>query len=116
MRPLLTDQDFDERIVRGLVRALGPLDVVAARDLGLAEAPDDQVLETGALLGRIVLSHDARTMPPTLYERVARGDPVPTLVLVPRAMSVGRAVEQLAELIGGTSDGEELAEFIRLPL
>jgi predicted nuclease of predicted toxin-antitoxin system len=41
----LTDEDFDNRILRGLLLQFPGLDIVRVQDVGLAEASDPQILE-----------------------------------------------------------------------
>jgi hypothetical protein len=61
------DADFDRRIVQATLRHGAGIDLqpaTAARDgAGLRGMPDDQVLAAAAHEGRILLSHDHRTMP-----------------------------------------------------
>jgi hypothetical protein len=40
---LATDEDFDNRILRGLVKRLPYLDVVRVQDVGLRGSPDPEV-------------------------------------------------------------------------
>jgi hypothetical protein len=51
--PLLADQNFDGRILRGLRRRMANLDVVCAFDLGLASIDDMGLLAWTA--GRVAL-------------------------------------------------------------
>lgn len=44
MLKLAADENFDGRILRGLLRALPDLDVVRVQDTELASAPDPEVL------------------------------------------------------------------------
>jgi hypothetical protein len=45
MLRLLVDQDFDQDIIRGLLRRVPGLDVVTAYEVGLQEASDPVILE-----------------------------------------------------------------------
>ena len=58
----LSDEDFNNRIVRGLLRRLPRLDLVRAQDVDLAGMHDKKVLEWAAKEGRLVLTHDFATM------------------------------------------------------
>ena len=53
--------------------ALPDLDLVRARDIGMARTPDSDILEWAANSGRIVLTHDIKTMAPDAWARVADG-------------------------------------------
>lgn len=61
------DADFDRRIAHATLRREAGIDLqpaAAARDgAGLRGIPDDQVLAEAAREGRILLSHNHRTMP-----------------------------------------------------
>lgn len=58
----LADHDLDEDILRGVARREPCVEILRARDLGLARLPDPEILERAAGLGKILLTHDARTM------------------------------------------------------
>ncbi|MBI4606197.1 MAG: DUF5615 family PIN-like protein [Planctomycetes bacterium] len=74
---LLADHCFDEDILRALQRRAGreglTLDVVLARDVGLARAKDPEVLAWAALNGRVVLSHDRNTLVGFAHKRTRSG-------------------------------------------
>ena len=58
----LTDEDFDNDILRGVVLRLPELDIVRVQDVGLLGKNDPAVLEWAAREGRILLTHDVRTL------------------------------------------------------
>jgi predicted nuclease of predicted toxin-antitoxin system len=62
MLPLSTDEDFNNRILRGLLRRMPDLDVTRVQDVGLSGSEDPDVLEWAAGEGRVLLTHDASTM------------------------------------------------------
>jgi predicted nuclease of predicted toxin-antitoxin system len=53
----LVDQNFNEHIVDGLTRRAATLVFTHVRDVGLAQAPDQTVLEWAATHGRVLLTH-----------------------------------------------------------
>jgi predicted nuclease of predicted toxin-antitoxin system len=59
----LADENFDNRIVRGLLRRQPDLDIICVQDLEIAGADDPTVLAWAAQAGRILLTHDERTIP-----------------------------------------------------
>ena len=61
------DEDFDNRIVRGLLRLLPTLDIVRAQDAGLLGKRDPEVLEWAASENRVLLTHDATSMTKHAY-------------------------------------------------
>ena len=67
------DENFDGRLFRGLRRGLPSLDLVRIQDEGLRSAPDPEVLDWCAAQGRLLLTHDIRTMPSFLSQRMMEG-------------------------------------------
>jgi hypothetical protein len=63
MLKLISDQNFNGRILRGVKRRVTKLDLVRALDVGLAEVDDPVLLEWAAVEGRILLTHDVNTIP-----------------------------------------------------
>jgi predicted nuclease of predicted toxin-antitoxin system len=55
---LVSDENFDGDILRGLLRRMPGLDVARVQDVGLAQAPDPTVLAWAAGEQRILLMHD----------------------------------------------------------
>jgi len=62
MLRLATDEDFNNRILRGLLRRNPALDIVRVQDVGLTGKSDAEVLEWAAREGRVLLTHDVTTM------------------------------------------------------
>jgi hypothetical protein len=92
MLRLVADENFNGAIVRGLLRAAPDLDIVTIQDIGLAGASDAEVLEWAASAGRLLLTHDVRTMPGFVRERVESGRPMPGASKWPgRTRLVGRS-------------------------
>ena len=71
---LAADENFDNDIVRGLLRRKPGVDIVRVQDAGLSGAADPTVLEWAAREDRIVLTHDVSTMTRHAYERVQAGE------------------------------------------
>jgi hypothetical protein len=112
----LFDEDFNARIVRGLLRRLPDLDFRSAHDPDLIGKPDDAILAAAALEGRLLVSHDVTTMTAAFNARLAAGAEAPGLLLVPQLLPVGEVIAQL-ELICIASDQIDwvgLVEFLPL--
>jgi predicted nuclease of predicted toxin-antitoxin system len=54
----LADENFDNSIVRGLMRRQPDIDIIRVQDVGLSGEDDPIVLEWAAKEGRILLTHD----------------------------------------------------------
>jgi hypothetical protein len=65
----LADEDFENDIVRGVLRRLHRLDIMRAQDVGFSGAQDPRVLEWAAQEGRVLLTHDVSTMTAHAYAR-----------------------------------------------
>jgi Domain of unknown function (DUF5615) len=92
---LVSDENFDGVILRGLYRRHPDLDVVRVQDVGLIGASDPDILEWAAAQGRIVLTHDRDTMPYFAYARVKAGQAMAGVFLVSDLMPIGQAIDEI---------------------
>ena len=100
------DNDLDQRIVAATRRLNQDIDFQSAPVLGLhLRVPDDRVLELAAREGRLLVSHDRRTMPGH-FARFIANHTSPGLLIVSRKLPVGRAAEWL-HLLWEASEAEE---------
>jgi predicted nuclease of predicted toxin-antitoxin system len=112
----LADHDLNEHIIDGLMRREPALELVRARDVGLSDQPDPQVLSFAAESSFLVVSHDVNTMPAHASARLAAGQPMAGLFIVRQAQPIGPVIEDLL-LIWSASEAEEWQDQIRfLPL
>jgi hypothetical protein len=102
----LFDEDFNGRIVRGVRRRSSNLNALSIQEAGLRNADDPAVLEWAAAAGRVVVSHDHRTMRAYADERLIGGQEMAGLILVRQDYSLGRAIDDLV-LLGETTTAEE---------
>ena len=58
MLKLVCDEDFDNRILRGIVRRHAGLDIVRIQDVGLSGASDPVILAWAYQEDRVLLTHD----------------------------------------------------------
>jgi predicted nuclease of predicted toxin-antitoxin system len=79
---LLTDENFDGDIVRGLLRRMPNLDVLRVQDVGPAHTPDPNILAWAAAEDRIPVTHDRDTVPGFAHDRVRGGELMPGVFLV----------------------------------
>lgn len=82
MKRLLADANVRRAIVRGLLRRRPKLDIVRAQKLGFEETPDPDLLEWAAREGRVLITHDVRTMPAHAYARMQEGKLVAGIIEV----------------------------------
>ncbi len=103
---LLTDENFNGAILRGLMRRLPKLDIVRVQDVGLTHTDDPDILEWAANERRILLTHDVATITMYAYERVNQGLPMIGVVEVIATAPIGKIIDDL-ELFVCCSEPEE---------
>ena len=113
---LLTDEDFDHNILRGLIRRTPHLDFILVHDVGLTSQPDPVLLKWAASKHRIIVTHDDRTMVPYAKQLVRRGEPMAGLILVPQSLAIGRAIDDLELIVECYSESDMRDRIERLPL
>lgn len=116
MIKLVSDEDFNNRIVRGLRRRLLTLDIVRAQEAGLTGKHDTEVLAWAAQEGRLVLTHDFATMIDFAYRRLADGLEMPGVIAVPQTLPIGEAIAELAMLAECSLDAEWNKQVVFIPL
>ena len=89
MTRFLADENFNNQIVRGVLRQAPSIDIVRVQDVGLSGADDPTVLAWVAETGRIVLTHDVATMITFAYQRIQVGLSMPGLFEANRRVPVG---------------------------
>jgi hypothetical protein len=113
---LLADEDFDNDIVRGLIRRLREVDIVRVQDVGLSGRQDPEVLEWAAGEGRVLLTHDVSTMKAYAFSRVAQGLPMPGVFAVSQSLPIGRAIDDIVLIAECSLEGEWEGQVRHLPL
>jgi hypothetical protein len=113
---LLAEENFNGAVVRGLLRALPQLDIVRVQDVGLSGADDPTILEWAAGQGRILLTHDVRTVPPFARQRIEAEKPMPGVFVARESLPVGKVIEDLLILIECSTEGEWQGQVRYLPL
>lgn len=116
MLRLLADENFNNDILRGLLRRNPDLDIVRAQDVGLSGADDPTLLEWAAQHGRVLLTHDVTTITRDAYERIQAGKPMPGVFEVSRSVSIRTAIEHILLLAEYSFDGEWEGQIRYLPL
>ena len=116
MLRLAADENFNNDIVRGLLRRKPDLDIVRVQDVGLSGADDPTILEWAAQEGRVLLTHDVSTLTRHAYERVQTGKPMPGVFEVSRRVPVDVAIENLLLIAECSLEGEWEGQVRYLPL
>lgn len=116
MLRLATDEDFNNRILRGLIRRQPELDIVRVQDVGLRTKADPEVLEWAATEGRVLLTHDVTTMKRHADDRIAAGLPMPGVFEISQEIPVGQAIKEILFLAECSLDNEWEGQIRFLPL
>ncbi len=69
----IADEDFDNRILRGLQRRQPDLDIVRVQDTHLSGSADIEILDLAFREQRVLLTHDISTMTKYAFERMRAG-------------------------------------------
>jgi hypothetical protein len=106
------DNDLDFTIVTATRRLDAEIDFQSAVAAGLHEGVlDPEVLARAAHEGRILVTHDKRTMPDHFEHFISQRDS-PGVLIVSRRMALSQAAEWL-HLMWAASDAEEYVNSIR---
>jgi hypothetical protein len=116
MLRLVADENFNNNILRGLLRRKPNLDIVRIQDVGLSGADDPAILEWAAREGRVLLTHDVTTMTRYAYERIQSGKRMPGIFEVSREVPLGVATEDILLLAEFSLEGEWEGQVRFLPL
>lgn len=116
MLRLIADENFSGHILSGLLQREPRLDVVRAQDCGLYGASDPELLEWASRESRVVISHDRRTLPRFVYERIELGLPTNGVFIVDDEMRIADAIEET--LIAACCYGAEecIDRVVHIPL
>ena len=106
----LADADFNQKIVTGLRRREPSLDFLSAIDGGVVGIADPDVLSIAAELGRILVSHDRKTMP-RHFARFRETRLTPGLIVLSQDLEIGVAIEELL-LIWVATEAEEWVDHL----
>ncbi len=116
MLRLAADENFNNDIVRGLLRRKPDLDIMRVQDVSLSGADDPTILEWTAQEGRVLLTHDVSTLIRYAYERVKAGKPMPGVFEVSRQVPIGVAIEDILLIAECSLEGEWEGQVRYLPL
>jgi hypothetical protein len=116
MLRLAVDENFNNNIVRGLIRKNPHIDIVHIQDVGLSGADDPTVLEWTATQGRILLTHDVATITRYAYERIKSGRRMPGVFEVDMNSPIGQVIEEILLLVDLSFENEWEGKIVFLPL
>jgi hypothetical protein len=107
-----TDADLNQAILLATVRRFPRLDFQSATDAGLT---DLEVLTLASEQGRILVTHDKRTMP-LHFAIFIKGTQSPGVLVLPQSLSVARVADDLLLIAAATQSDEWLNRIVFLPI
>ncbi len=116
MIQLAADENFNNDIVRGIVRRDPTIDIVRVQDVGLRTADDPTVLDWAAQVNRVLLTHDVATITHYAYMRVRAGQAMPGVFEVSRTTPLAQVIDDIILLAVCSLDGEWEGQVRYLPL
>jgi hypothetical protein len=115
MLRLLTDENFNRRILRGLIRRTPNIDPLSVKDAGLSGKSDHFLLRWAFQDDRTILTHDKKTMTKYAAQLVARGEFIAGVIFVPNTVAIARAIDDLELVVACYSQSEMRNRIEYLP-
>jgi predicted nuclease of predicted toxin-antitoxin system len=109
------DADLNQIILLATLRREPSIDFQTALAAGLTSLSDREVLAMAASEGRVLVTHDRKTMPRHFSEFIAT-QTSPGLVVIPQQLPLAAAVEDLILIWSATEADEWLNRICFLPL
>ena len=109
------DADLNQIILLAAIRQEPAIDFQTAMTAGLPGVADPEVLARAAKDGRVLVTHDRKTMPRHFAEFIVR-ETSPGLLVIPQSLSVAAAVEELILIWSATEAKEWVNRISILPL
>lgn len=116
MLRLLSDENFNGDIVRGLFLRQSGLELLRVQDVELRKVDDPAILDWAASNGRILLTHDRATMPDFAYERLSQGQLMSGIFVINDRIPVRQVIDELLLLIDCSEQNEWKGIVLYLPL
>jgi Domain of unknown function (DUF5615) len=113
---LFFDENFNQRIVRGVQRRVPEATILTVQKAGLAGTPDPELLEWAANEQFVLVTSDVQTMIGFAYERLAVGLSTPGVFVIPALMTIGEAIEELVTILRCSDADEWEDRIVHLPI
>lgn len=109
------DADLSQAIVTGVLRRQPSIDFQTAFAANLEGLKDQEVLAVTAKQGRILVTHDRRTMPSEFAEFIVSNESAGVLI-VSRRLPIETIIEELVLIWSASSSEEWVNRIAKLPL
>jgi hypothetical protein len=111
----VADYDFNGEIVDGVLRREPSIDFLSGFDAGFQGVPDPDVLKEAADEGRVLVTHDQRTMPYHFAEFIPNRQS-PGVFIIPQQVEIGAAIDELLLIWSASDSNEWTNRILYLPL
>jgi Domain of unknown function (DUF5615) len=116
MLKLLIDENFDQRILRGLQLRVPSLQYMVVQETVLAESPDPELLQWAAENHHVLVTHDRTTMLRAASRRLRSGQKVAGLVVVKKEASLSRVIDDLVVMLECCTEAEMENQVVFIPI
>jgi hypothetical protein len=116
MLRLISDEDVNDAIIKGLRRREPTVDIVRAVDVGLGHTDDPIILEWAAKEGRVLITGDVNTMLGFGWARVQDGLPMSGVVALLENAAIGRAIDDILTVVHCLMADEMKDQVMYIPL
>jgi hypothetical protein len=111
----VTDENFNNRILRAIQRRLPEIDVVRIQDELGTSYDDPTVLAWAAEQQRILLTHDVRTIPDFAFARVQAALSMPGVIEIDDTAPLVNIIEDVVLIATASKDGEWEGQVLYVP-
>ncbi len=112
----LADASLHHAIVAGCVRREPAIDFVSAHAAKLHGVSDPEVLAIAAAQGRILVTHDFRTMPKHFAVFLSAGHSSPGVFLVKQRTPLAQVIDELVLVWTASEPGDWTNRMVPIPL
>lgn len=109
------DADLKSPIIRAVRRREPAVDFRTAVEVNLTGLADEEVLALAAEAGRVLVTHDGKTMPGHFGDFISERES-PGVLILPQDLPIGIATEQLLLIWAASEAAEWVNRICRLPL
>ena len=118
MLRLFVDQNFNHRILHGLIKRIPDLNFVTTQILNKEKEADAKLLKLALKQNRVIVTHDKKTFPKYAYAEIMKGESISGVLVVPNVLAIGEAIDELEIIIlcSRESEYENRVEYLPLGL
>ncbi len=113
---LLFDENFNQRILRGLKLEIPNLDYLVVQNVGLKGKSDPEVLDWSSKNECVLVTHDLKTIPKFGYERINKRLNFTGVIAISSDLPIGQAIDELAIIFQCSNLSDFKNQILYLPI